>query len=307
MSGTGMLETRDYQTRVIDKTLKAIDEGHESILIESPTGSGKTIMGHIIAQRLSERYGYKTGWMAMRKHLLVQAREENAKRIGFEGVEYFSAFTDQPPLDVDILIEDEAAHSAAPTSTQQLKAIAPKIHIGLTATPYRTDRMKLCFSRVIKDAGLRALIDQGYLSPYHSYIMGDEWTPRNVANVYLNDIDKWGKTVMFFLTENECDECAGFLRENNVKCEVVTGSSHQEEQIHMFNEGDVNVLLNMVVLTEGFDSPVLRTAMLRPGSKGPTVQMAGRAFRKHETKPFANIIQNSRTHWPFTKIASPSG
>lgn len=173
-----------------------------------------------------------------------------------------------------------------------------------TATPFRTDRMKLCFSTVIKDAGIRALIDQGFLAPYHQYVYHGEWDPATVAMVYLSDRERWGKSVGFFLTEDECQRCADLIREGGVRCEVVTGSSNQEEQIEAFNHGDVQVLLNMVVLTEGFDSPILKTVFIRPGSKGPTIQMGGRVFRKHANKPTAQIVQSNRSKWPFVRIAS---
>ena len=52
-----MLEQRDYQTRIIDRTLAAVDQGHRSILIEAACSAGKTVMVHVIAQRLYERYG----------------------------------------------------------------------------------------------------------------------------------------------------------------------------------------------------------------------------------------------------------
>ena len=299
-----IIQTRDYQVRVLSKTLAAINEGHRNILIEAPTGAGKTIMALMLAKKLHQLFGWKTGWTAMRKHLLIQAEAENNKKLGFEHITFFSTFDKIPPVEIDVLIEDEGQHSATASSTELYKSLKPKLHLGMTATPFRTDRMKLCFSKVIKDAGLRALIDQGWLTPFHQYIMHDDWTPSVVAQMYIKDVERWGKSVIYFLTENECNECACQLRDAGVKCEVVTGSSDQESQIEGFNYGDTQVLLNMVVLTEGFDSPILKSVFIRPGSKGPVIQCGGRAFRKHHSKLYANIVQNSKSHWPFTKIAS---
>jgi superfamily II DNA or RNA helicase len=126
-----------------------------------------------------------------------------------------------------------------------------------------------------------------------------------VAKLYCDDPKRWGKSVGYFLTEAECIECAEIIRSNGHKVEIVTGSSNQEGQIHEFNNSeDLNLLLNMVVLTEGFDSPILKTVFIRPGSKGPTIQMGGRAFRRHPQKPFCNVVQCDQAWWPFTKIAS---
>ena len=299
-----MLEVRDYQARIVERTLQAVQDGHRHVLIESPTGSGKSLMAHLIAQALHEKYGWTTGWTTMRRHLLMQAEADNRRLLGFPHVKYFSLFDKHPPTGIDVLIEDEGHHSASETSTTLYQMLKPKLFLATTATPFRTDRMKLCFSRVIRDAGIRALIDGGWLAPFHQYTFDEQWTPQVVADLYLRDRERWGKTVMYFLTLDECYQCAQVLQLAGVRCEVVHGSSDQEAQIEAFEKGEVPVLLNVVVLTEGFDSPTLKTVFVRPGSKGPTIQMAGRSLRKHPAKPFAQIVQNNHAHWPFTKVAS---
>jgi hypothetical protein len=204
-------------------------------------------------------------------------------------------------------VDDEYVYDIAVADDEWQTFVANGFLVHNTATPFRTDRVKLCYSRIIKDAGIRSLIDQGYLSPFHQYIFQESWTPEAVSRHYLADPARWGKSVVFFNTEIEAQECGERIRAGGVKAEVVTGSSDQETQIDMFNNHDTDVLVNMVVLTEGFDSTILKTAWVRPGSKGPTMQMGGRALRKHHdpaVKSIAQIVQNGVTHQPFTKIAS---
>lgn len=300
------IETREYQSRVINRTIKAVDEGHQNILIVAPTGSGKTIMGHVIALNLYHIYGYNTGWSAMRKHLWHQAAKENQSLIHFDGVQYFSMFDKNPPK-CDVLISDEAQHTAAESAIVLQNKVKPKIHIGLSATPIRVDRMKLCFSKTIRDAGIRQLIDQGYLAPYHHYVFNDIWQPEIVAKIYLDNIDRWGKTIGYFLTVNECNICASIIRKSGIKCEVVSADSDQESQIEAFINGKVPILLNVNILTEGFNDPELRTVMVRDGSKGPTIQMAGRSLRPKPSgiPKHAQIVQSGFTKCPFVSIASP--
>jgi superfamily II DNA or RNA helicase len=298
------LEVRDYQQRIVANVLDAVQDGHKSVLLESPTGAGKSLMAHLVAKELYRRYGWKTGWTAMRRHLLGQAQADNRKLLGFEHVKYFSMFDKTPPTDVDVLILDEGHHSASETATTLFGMIKPKLFLAMTGTPFRSDRMKLCFSRTIRDAGTRALIDSGWLSPFHQYTFEGNWTPQMVADLYLREPERWGPSVVFFLTLAECFRCQRLLQSGGIRCEVVHGSSDQESQIAAFNRGEVPVLLNVIVLTEGFNAPQLQTVFVRPGSKGPTIQMAGRALRKHPGKPFAQIVQNAKTKWPFTKIAS---
>jgi hypothetical protein len=59
------------------------------------------------------------------------------------------------------------------------------------------------------------------------------------------------------------------------------------------------------VLTEGFDAPHLKSVFCRPSCKSVTLQMAGRAFRKHPTAPIKQIVQCKRTKWPFIRTAAP--
>ena len=52
-------------------------------MIESPTGSGKTIMALAIARQMQQEFGFSIGWAAMRRNLLTQAQNEN-RRWGFD-------------------------------------------------------------------------------------------------------------------------------------------------------------------------------------------------------------------------------
>ena len=49
------VQARDYQQRIVDHVVQAVEESHKSVLIESPTGSGKTVMAHLVAQKLHEK------------------------------------------------------------------------------------------------------------------------------------------------------------------------------------------------------------------------------------------------------------
>jgi superfamily II DNA or RNA helicase len=299
-----LVEDRPYQIRVVNNTLKAVTEGHKSVLIESPTGSGKTIMALRIAKKLIEERNWRVGWTCMRKAILHQAEVENLEKFQLP-IHYFSTFTHNTLPELDVLIEDEAQHSASDTSVTIYNAIKPKLHLAMTATPYRADRMKLCFSSVIKDAGIRQLIDEGWLSPYHLYLADVIWEPATVASIYLNDIERWGKSVMFFNSVDQCFECARILEDAGVRVGVVWAGSDQDALIEKFHKDELTVLLSVMVLTEGFDEPTLKTVFIRTSpSKGPIVQMGGRGLRKHVLKPHAQLVQSTKTKWPFTRIAS---
>jgi superfamily II DNA or RNA helicase len=258
-------------------------------------------MGLIIGRYLELKYGYTIGWVAMRRNILKQVVIENEK-IGIENLYPISMFCKDPPK-VDILIMDEGHHDATNSASHLHNTLKPKFILGLTATPFRTDRMKLCFEKVVKDIGVRTLIDEGYLSPYHHYTIKD-WSPENVCKLYLEEKDKWGKSLMFFLRVEEAMRAAEILNNNGTRTEVVTGKTDRSKQLDAFEAGEIDVITNVYVLTEGFDCPDLKSVFVRPSRKLPTTQMAGRALRIHEDNPHVNIIQSNNTKYPFTKMAS---
>lgn len=296
-------EPRPYQVRIVNKAVNGfIDKGLRSIMIDSPTGSGKTIMALLIAKALQDTMNASIGWVSMRRNLLSQAARENVvKGIGIN-MTMISMFDKKPPKGLDMLVVDEAQHDAAGSMGHIHAIVEPKWVLGMTATPFRGDRVKLCFDTVIKDAGIHRLIQDGYLSPYWHYTIPD-WKPDTVANFYLSEQERWGKSLMYFHTLRDCFHCWQLLKEGGVSCDVVTGDSDCEAQIKQFHAGELQVLVNCAKLTEGFDAPDLKTVFVRPSIKSVTVQMSGRVFRKHSDIPFKQIVQSSNTKWPFTRTA----
>jgi superfamily II DNA or RNA helicase len=298
------VQPRPYQQRIVAKAVDLFcDKGLRSILIDSPTGSGKTIMGLLIARALQDRLGLRTGWVAMRRYLLAQARAENeGRRIGVDAA-YLSMFDRDPPTGLDLLVVDEAQHDAASSMARLHQVIRPRFILGLSATPFRADRVKLCFDSVIKDAGIHALIQDGYLSPYHHYTI-PRHTPSEVVQFYVRDRQRWGKSLLYFHTLEQCFQADRLLRAHDVRSDVVTGASDRDAQLEAFKSGALEVLTNCMMLSEGFDCPELKTVFCRPSCKGVTVQMGGRVLRKHPTLPYKQIVQCGQTRWPFLKTAA---
>lgn len=306
------IEPRPYQLRIISKTVRMFTGEYvnrhgeqeppaNSVMIESPTGSGKTVMGLSVARRMQRQFGYSVGWVAMRRNLLTQAEEENRRR-GFDVDMKLISMFDKTPPQVDLLMVDEAQHDGAMSMANLHCMIRPQKVLGLSATPYRTDRIKLCFDKVITDAGIHQLIQDGYLSRYRHFTI-PEYTPEAVARFYTAEPQRWGKTLIFFHRLEECHACQRLLNDAGRHAEVVTAKSNRDQQLDDFVAGRVNVLINMAILTEGFDCPSLKTVFCRPSGKSCTIQMGGRVFRKHPELPLKQIVQCKKTPHPFIKTA----
>jgi hypothetical protein len=274
-----------------------------SVLIQAPTGAGKTFIGLMCASVMQQELGMKVGWCAGRRELLRQAAEENEK-FGFGLDLSLISMFDRTPPKVDVLVIDEAHHDGALSMATLHGVIDPSIVIGLTATPFRRDRVKLCFEKSIRSCSIQRLVDDGFLSPYRHFTVPD-WRPEDVARIYEAERVKWGQSLIFFQRKAEAERCAAALRRAKVRVELVTGTSDRERQIDAFRAGKVDVLISMNVLTEGFDCPSLQTVFCRPSSRLPTIQMCGRVFRKHDAIPLKQVVQARETAMPLTRIVRP--
>lgn len=319
------VQPRPYQRRIVSKVYDMYNGRYErgdgqkepaakSIMIESPTGSGKTVMGLLSCKAMqAANPDLVVAWVAMRRNLLSQAAKENReKSINVENIHFVSMFDDHPDGLVAarkagkqiLMVIDEAQHDAASSMAHLHNLLLPDLILGLTATPFRTDRMKLCFEKVIKDAGIHSLIQDGFLSKFDHYSIPD-WNVQTVADHYCADPKLWGKSIFYFVNLEQCFALHNIFRDRGVVSEVVTGSSNREEQLERFRTGENKCLINCMTLTEGFDEPSLETAWVRDSGKGCTMQMGGRAFRLHPDFPVKKIVQSKNTRWPFMKTAMP--
>lgn len=201
-------------------------------------------------------------------------------------------------------------HDAAASSADLHKASGAGLSLGLTATPFRTDRVKLSFDKVISDCGVRFLIEAGFLSQFREWVI-PKWTPQDVAKHYLLSPDRWGKSVVYMKTLPLCFETMRILQEGGVTAEVIHGAQSRQEQddiYERFEDGVTKVLVNVYLLTEGFDAPDLQTVFVRDSGKLCTMQMSGRVLRKDPSngKKVANIVQSEETWYPYTKVAKAS-
>ena len=152
---------RDYQERIIETAQDALRR-HGSVMVGSPTGSGKTVIAAEMIAR-ARRRGLRSIILAHRQELVKQSAEkiwhQTAEEPGIvwkdqrqwdRSVSVLAQSTvmtsDLPPsiLRPDLLIIDEAHHSVAPIWLHTIKRLNPRFLVGLSATPFRQDREPLC-------------------------------------------------------------------------------------------------------------------------------------------------------------------
>lgn len=264
---------------------------------------------------IEELYGHdykKVVFIAHRHRLLKQANDyftwmnldKKCKDLDFRAVSIYEK--DVAPLrNADLVVFDEAHHSACDSGVRLVGRINPRKTLGLTATNWRSDRIKLVFEKIVEDYGINSLIELGYLSQYNHYLI-NKWSPDEVVSVYLKDVDKFGKSIMFFHTSEESEYAVSLLKTAGIKAASVYGTMSEEsrELIYtQFEMGEIKVICNLMLLTEGIDFPDLQSVFVKPSVKGLTIQMGGRVLRLATGKTIANIVQVAGDGYSFARVA----
>lgn len=231
-----------------------------------------------------------------------------------------------PP--VDMLAIDEAHHAAAPTYRQIVEhtyRLNPNmLLLGVTATPGRGDNQSLrcAFDNCADEITIGELIRAGNLVPPRTLVVdvgvqnalrrvrrkADDFDMQAVAEILNNPatndevLRHWKaraadrQTIVFCSTvEHARDVAEAFVRAG-VTADTVDGSMsvrRRREIIRRFDAGELQVLTNANVLTEGFDSqPVGCVILLRPCSfKSTYIQMVGRGLRTIDPERYPGVVK----------------
>ena len=225
------------------------------------------------------------------------------------------------------------------TFVDDLRQINPHVRIiGLTATPYRTGEGALCrpdgiFQRVCYEASIPRLIKEGFLAEITNQtadgsvdthalrIRGGEFIPSDVEQAFDKDAITRravaeivtrcvGRTsiLLFAAGVLHAEHVAATVQEiTGERCGVITGDSldlERAELVRLFRERRLRWLVNVDVLTTGFDAPVVDAiAILRATcSPGLFAQIVGRGFRMAPGKKDCLVLDfggNIQRHGPL--------
>ncbi len=218
---------------------------------------------------------------------------------------------------VDIAVVDEAHHTAAASYGRVLEALQelnPEMLLaGFTATPKRGDKASLTnwFSNVADHISLQELVRSGVLVNPRCFVidLGVQEdlaaVKRNVSDFDMSEVakimdhtplnkqvvQKWKdqagdrQTVVFCSTVEHAGHITDEFREAGVAARLVWGDmpeADRRDTLADFDKGLFQVVVNVAVLTEGWDcQPVDCVVLLRPCSyKGTMIQMIGRGLRR---------------------------
>ncbi len=225
----------------------------------------------------------------------------------------------------DLVIIDEA-HLININSASQYKKVLeflkicnPSIKcIGLTATPYRLDcgylygQENSFFDGISFDIKIGYLIDNGYLcTPISSasQVNIDTQSIRVVGNKYNSKDHEKAFSKEFIRTIDEIKQktierkkviifCSGINHAQNVhlhldNSEIITGTTKNIDDILLrFYNNEFKYLINVDVLTTGFDDPAIDSVVILRAILSPSlfVQICGRGLRIDKNKSDCLIL-----------------
>lgn len=247
---------------------------------------------------------------------------------------------------IKLAVIDEAHHSAA-TSYQIIMSNTNIGVLGLTATPSRHDGEPLEFEHESYSVGFPDLIRKGLILKPHirkiktgaSYTIGDldkegmealNNGNRNscIANEIKNNLEDYRKVIIFVGTNNHAEVLCNQLR----KIEDIANCYESIDYIHsgrFSNEADRksfighqqslgrSIIVNVQMLTEGYDDSKINTVIMAAPSKSKLyyMQAVGRAIRMNENdllkkayvveieEKLPNIQYRIDNRWLFSDIS----
>jgi DNA repair protein RadD len=237
-----------------------------------------------------------------------------------------SNLADMPRL--DLLVVDEAHHAVADSYRRiidRVREANPDARIfGVTATPNRGDRKGLrdVFDNVADQVRLGELIASGHLVPPRTFVIdvGVQDELRSVRKT-MSDFDMaevagimdrapvtdevirhWKEkagdrqTVVFCSTVAHAEHVTDAFRAAGVSAALIHGDLAAETRkaiLADYAAGDIRVIVNVAVLTEGWDHPPTScVVLLRPSSyKSTMIQMVGRGLRTVDPEEHPGIVK----------------
>lgn len=202
-------------------------------------------------------------------------------------------------------------------------AIAPKdrLLVGVTATPNRTDAIGLgcVFQTIAYSYDLRKAIDDQWLVPIVPWVVDTsvsldgvrtnrgDFNQRELADAVNNAhrnglaVDAWHKyahqrqTIAFTVDVQHAHDLADCFRQRGITAAAVSGETpkdYRRQLLADFRRGDLQLLSNCMVLTEGTDLPMASCILHAKPTKSATLyeQMTGRGLRLNPGKADCIVI-----------------
>ena len=244
-------------------------------------------------------------------------------------IQWLSKHYDEIEEEPGLIVIDEAHHALAKTYKEMWERFPKAKFLGLTATPCRLNGKGFTdlFDVLVQSWDVPEFISKGRLATYDFVsIKSDGVTQRLIDSLqkrgadgdYLNkemdmllnkkpsierlyrSLEEFGKDrkgIVYAINISHAQKIAKLYQEHGVKAIAIdskTPATERQQDIEAFKKGDIQVLVNVDIFSEGFDCPDVEFVQLaRPTlSLAKYLQMVGRGLRVAKGKKNCVIIDN---------------
>lgn len=224
-------------------------------------------------------------------------------------------------LQFDFIIIDEAHHAVA-NSYQKLWKFCPNSKkLGVTATPWRMNNSGFAqiFDAYIPSMSIKEFIQKGWLAAYQYYsIPSDSEIIKSIASIRDFDIEGDYKSsvltqvfdtskiraqlynsyaknalgkkgIIYSISREHSEHICSQYRSHNIAIENIdseTPAKTRENIIKAFKNGEIDIIVNVDIFSEGFDCPDIEFIQLARPTKSLVkyIQQVGRGLRKNGNK-----------------------
>ena len=244
-------------------------------------------------------------------------------------IQWLSKHYDEIEEEPGMIVIDEAHHALAKTYKEMWERFPKAKFLGLTATPCRLNGKGFTdlFDVLVQSWDVPEFISKGRLATYDFVsIKSDGMTQRlidslqkrgadgdyqnkemdmllnkkpSIERLYqsLEEFGKDRKGIVYAINISHAQKITKLYQEHGVKAIAIdskTPAAERQQDIEAFKKGDIQVLVNVDIFSEGFDCPDVEFVQLaRPTlSLAKYLQMVGRGLRVAKGKKNCVIIDN---------------
>ncbi len=336
--------------------------GHNKNLVVAATGTGKTVVAALDYRRIrQENPRARLLFVAHRREILEQSLQTFRRALGdqnfgrillpdgpsvssdhlFVSIQLLSSrsiLDSLPPDYFDMVVIDEVHHGEAPTYRRLLSRLSPRILLGLTATPERSDGLDIRSwfgGRIAAEIRLPEAIGRGLLVPFHYFGVSDSLDYRSVrwergrynlseldtlitgddmrAGLILKAVTRYladplkARGLGFCVSVNHAHRMAEIFTRAGLPSEALhagTPAGRREGARSRLARGEISYLFAVDLFNEGVDIPEVDTVLFLRPTESLTVflQQLGRGLRRSPGKEVLTVLDfigQSRAEYSF--------
>jgi len=341
---------RDYQREAVDEINAALERGEPRGLVTLATGLGKTVVAStfiaeylqsnlssrvLVLAHLSELVKQldRSSWCQFSKYTSTHVWTDGERPAYSDGVTFATWQSIQSALVrgenlegvFDVVVVDECHHAPSDSFRSLLEELNPRFTLGVTATPWRSDRESLrpLFGDPLFSMDIVQGMQRGYLARVNYQMMVDtiDWEEvRELSEqgltikdlnqrLYVPERDDAmverivgeisrvpdHRVLVFCKSINHAKRLQGFFMRYDTPAGVLYGNLHRKDKFQLmtdFRLGKLQILISIEMLNEGIDVPEVNFVVFArvTHSRRIFLQQLGRGLRLSEGKTHVEVL-----------------